>query len=83
MIRLAMLVLTVATSVTLALAQTAVPVRLYVFDGGILESDPGRYRRRPGGPHSTASTSKSSARGDGSNAPFQDIKNRRDLLYRT
>jgi len=30
--------------VTIALAQTAVPVRLYVFDGGILESDPGRYQ---------------------------------------
>jgi len=44
MIRLAMLGAAVAASVTIALAQTAVPVRLYVFDGGILESDPGRYQ---------------------------------------
>jgi N-acyl homoserine lactone hydrolase len=44
MIRLGMLGLALAASVTLALAQTAVPLRLYVFDGGILESDPGRYR---------------------------------------
>jgi hypothetical protein len=43
MIRLAMLGAALAASVTIALAQTAVPVRLYVFDGGILESDPGRY----------------------------------------
>src|SRR6185503_4757922 len=38
------LVLAAAASATIALAQTAAPVRLYVFDGGILESDPGRYR---------------------------------------
>ncbi|HEV8396433.1 MAG TPA: N-acyl homoserine lactonase family protein [Vicinamibacterales bacterium] len=44
MIRLAMLVLAAAASATIALAQTAAPVRLFVFDGGILESDPGRYR---------------------------------------
>ena len=44
MIRLAMLSVSLAASVTIALAQTAVPVRLYVFDGGILESDPGRYQ---------------------------------------
>ena len=44
MIRLAMLSVSFAASVTIALAQTAVPVRLYVFDGGILESDPGRYQ---------------------------------------
>jgi glyoxylase-like metal-dependent hydrolase (beta-lactamase superfamily II) len=44
MIRLAMLGVALAASVTIGLAQTAVPVRLYVFDGGILESDPGRYR---------------------------------------
>ena len=44
MIRLAMLGAVVAASVTIALAQTAVPVRLNVFDGGILESDPGRYQ---------------------------------------
>jgi N-acyl homoserine lactone hydrolase len=44
MIRLVMLVLAAAASATIALAQTAAPVRLYVFDGGILESDPGRYR---------------------------------------
>ena len=44
MIRLAMLGAALAASVTIALAQTAVPVRLYVFDGGILESDPGRYQ---------------------------------------
>jgi N-acyl homoserine lactone hydrolase len=44
MIRLAMLGAAVAARVTIALAQTAVPVRLYVFDGGILESDPGRYQ---------------------------------------
>jgi N-acyl homoserine lactone hydrolase len=44
MIRLGMLGLALAASVTLALAQNAVPLRLYVFDGGILESDPGRYR---------------------------------------
>jgi len=44
MIRLAMLATALAASVTIALAQTAVPVRLYVFDGGILESDPGRYQ---------------------------------------
>ena len=44
MIRLAMLGVSLVASVTIALAQTAVPVRLYVFDGGILESDPGRYQ---------------------------------------
>ena len=44
MIRLAMLGVALAASVAIGLAQTAVPVRLYVFDGGILESDPGRYR---------------------------------------
>jgi glyoxylase-like metal-dependent hydrolase (beta-lactamase superfamily II) len=44
MIRLAVLGLAVATSVTVALAQAPAPVRLYVFDGGILESDPGRYQ---------------------------------------
>ncbi len=44
MIRLAMLGVSLAASVTIALAQTPVPVRLYVFDGGILESDPGRYQ---------------------------------------
>lgn len=44
MIRLAMLGAALAASVTIALAQTALPVRLYVFDGGILESDPGRYQ---------------------------------------
>lgn len=43
MIRLSMLV-ALAASLTIAFAQTAAPVRLYVFDGGILESDPGRYR---------------------------------------
>jgi len=44
MIRLAVLCVAVATSVAAGFAQTAVPLRLYVFDGGILESDPGRYR---------------------------------------
>ena len=44
MIRLFMAALVVAASVALALAQPASPLRLYVFDGGILESDPGRYR---------------------------------------
>ena len=43
MIRLVMLGLALAASAAIALAQGAVPVRLYVFDGGILESDPGRY----------------------------------------
>ena len=31
-------------SAGMAIAQSAVPLKLYVFDGGILESDPGRYR---------------------------------------
>jgi len=44
MIRVAIASLALTASVTIALAQTAVPMRLYVFDGGILESDPGRYR---------------------------------------
>ena len=44
MIRLFAVSLAVAASVSLALAQSAPAVRLYVFDGGILESDPGRYR---------------------------------------
>jgi glyoxylase-like metal-dependent hydrolase (beta-lactamase superfamily II) len=44
MIRLAVLSVVVATSVAIGLAQTTAPLRLYVFDGGILESDPGRYR---------------------------------------
>jgi len=44
MIRLFMAGVVVAASVALALAQPASPLRLYVFDGGILESDPGRYR---------------------------------------
>ena len=43
MIRLVMAGLALAASAAIALAQSAVPVRLYVFDGGILESDPGRY----------------------------------------
>ena len=43
MIRLVMLGLALAAGGAIALAQGAVPVRLYVFDGGILESDPGRY----------------------------------------
>jgi glyoxylase-like metal-dependent hydrolase (beta-lactamase superfamily II) len=36
--------LVAAASVSLVLAQPAPPLRLYVFDGGILESDPARYR---------------------------------------
>jgi glyoxylase-like metal-dependent hydrolase (beta-lactamase superfamily II) len=44
MIRLAVLGLAVVASITAALAQAPAPVRLYVFDGGILESDPGRYQ---------------------------------------
>ena len=44
MIRLAVLCVAIATSVAAGFAQTAAPLRLYVFDGGILESDPGRYR---------------------------------------
>lgn len=43
MTRFVMLGLAFAASAAVALAQAAVPVRLYVFDGGILESDPGRY----------------------------------------
>ena len=37
MIRLVMLGLALTASAAIALAQSAVPVRLYVFDGGILE----------------------------------------------
>jgi N-acyl homoserine lactone hydrolase len=45
MTRLGLLACALAASVTIGLAQTTtVPVRLYVFDGGILESDPGRYQ---------------------------------------
>lgn len=44
MIRVAVLGLAVVASITAALAQAPAPVRLYVFDGGILESDPGRYQ---------------------------------------
>jgi len=43
MIRLVISALAIAASVSLLTAQTAAPLRLYVFDGGILESDPGRY----------------------------------------
>lgn len=35
--------LALAASASLALAQSTPALRLYVFDGGILESDPGRY----------------------------------------
>jgi N-acyl homoserine lactone hydrolase len=41
--RLAVAGVAMAASVLVALAQPAAPLRLYVFDGGILESDPGRY----------------------------------------
>jgi N-acyl homoserine lactone hydrolase len=41
--RLAMVGVATAVSALVALAQTATPLRVYVFDGGILESDPGRY----------------------------------------
>jgi glyoxylase-like metal-dependent hydrolase (beta-lactamase superfamily II) len=44
MIRLFTVSLAIAASVSLGLAQSAPALRLYVFDGGILESDPGRYR---------------------------------------
>ena len=44
MSRFTVLALAVVTSVGVGLAQSAAPVRLYVFDGGILESDPGRYQ---------------------------------------
>ncbi|HZI78333.1 MAG TPA: MBL fold metallo-hydrolase [Vicinamibacterales bacterium] len=43
MSRPVMSALAFAASVSFATAQTATPLRLYVFDGGILESDPGRY----------------------------------------
>jgi glyoxylase-like metal-dependent hydrolase (beta-lactamase superfamily II) len=42
MIRLAMVGLALAATAAITIAQ-APAVRLYVFDGGILESDPGRY----------------------------------------
>jgi glyoxylase-like metal-dependent hydrolase (beta-lactamase superfamily II) len=41
--RLAMGVVAVAVSAIVTFAQAPAPLRLYVFDGGILESDPGRY----------------------------------------
>jgi hypothetical protein len=41
--RLAMVAVATALSALVALAQTATPLRVYVIDGGILESDPGRY----------------------------------------
>ena len=44
MSRFAALALAIVVSVSVGLAQSAAPVRLYVFDGGILESDPGRYQ---------------------------------------
>jgi glyoxylase-like metal-dependent hydrolase (beta-lactamase superfamily II) len=44
MIRLFTVSLAIAASVSLGLAQSTPALRLYVFDGGILESDPGRYR---------------------------------------
>jgi glyoxylase-like metal-dependent hydrolase (beta-lactamase superfamily II) len=44
MIRLVMVVLALVTGAAGMAAQSPVPIRLYVFDGGILESDPGRYR---------------------------------------
>jgi glyoxylase-like metal-dependent hydrolase (beta-lactamase superfamily II) len=44
MIRLFTVSLAVVATVSLALAQATPALRLYVFDGGILESDPGRYR---------------------------------------
>ena len=44
MIRLFTVILAVAASVSLGWAQSTPALRLYVFDGGILESDPGRYR---------------------------------------
>ena len=44
MSRLAVLALAIVASVSVGLAQSAAPVRLYVLDGGILESDPGRYQ---------------------------------------
>ena len=44
MSRFAVLALAIVASVSVGLAQSAAPVRLYVFDGGILESDPGRYQ---------------------------------------
>lgn len=43
MIRLVILGVAMAASAVVTLAQTTAPLRLYVFDGGILESDPGRY----------------------------------------
>jgi N-acyl homoserine lactone hydrolase len=43
MTRFVTLGLALAASAVVALAQTAAPVPLYVFDGGILDSDPGRY----------------------------------------
>jgi glyoxylase-like metal-dependent hydrolase (beta-lactamase superfamily II) len=44
MSRPAVVALAVLAGVSATLAQSAAPVRLYVFDGGILESDPGRYQ---------------------------------------
>ena len=44
MSRFAVLALAIVASVSVGLAQSAAPVRLYVFDGVILESDPGRYQ---------------------------------------
>ncbi|NOT43481.1 MAG: N-acyl homoserine lactonase family protein [Acidobacteria bacterium] len=45
--RLALLALLTAGLSTVALGQASAPIRLYVFDGGTLESDPTRYRLQP------------------------------------
>jgi N-acyl homoserine lactone hydrolase len=42
-----LIALAVAASVLAGAAQNTSALRLYVFDGGILESDPGRYRLKP------------------------------------
>ena len=44
MMRLVMVGVATAVSTIVALAQIPAPLRVYVFDGGILESDPGRYQ---------------------------------------
>lgn len=42
--RAALIAAAVLASVIAGAAQTTPPIRLYVLDGGVLESDPGRYR---------------------------------------
>jgi glyoxylase-like metal-dependent hydrolase (beta-lactamase superfamily II) len=45
--RITLIALALLASALSGAAQTPAPLRLYVFDGGVLESDPGRYRLKP------------------------------------